>query len=326
MKFSLETYGVNNRPAFVTLSYCWGDLSSPSNITVNDQPFVVSRNLADALQHAWPYLRSQATDANHLLWIDQICINQNDDEERADQVGLMRDLYCTSSFTIAWLGGADDSSSLALELLTRDKGVYSAPGRGKLCQPQKEQRKEYYEKRSLLRALDDREYWKRMWIMQEFILPPKLLMLCGTMGVWWDDVQRCHGLDDKFCVHMAPLFRRRTLMHSQACRFQFVKLLNMAKYRACTRPFDRVFALLGLIMPEDLEGLRVDYGMPPPMLFRHVVRLLERLVKSEKGWMQLTKDLAEALELPMSERALSPPAWKWSLNVDQNTSDAIEKD
>jgi hypothetical protein len=111
-------------------------------------------------------------------------------------------------------------------------------------------------------------------------------------------------------------------MHSEACRFQFVKLLNIAKYRACTRPFDRVFALLGLVMPDDLRGLRVDYNMPPHMLYRHVVRLLERVVKSEKGWMQLTKDLAEALELPPTERTISPPAWRWPSNVDGNTSGA----
>jgi hypothetical protein len=139
LKFGLKTYSIHNCPEYVTLSYCWGAQSPPSTITVNNQAFIVSPNLAEALQYAWPYLHPQATDGQYLLWVDQISINQHDQEELADQVGLMRDLYSTSSFTIAWLGSADDSSNLALELLTREKGVYRAPGREKRFHPHKEQ-------------------------------------------------------------------------------------------------------------------------------------------------------------------------------------------
>ncbi|KAI0537490.1 hypothetical protein GGR58DRAFT_471707 [Xylaria digitata] len=212
----------------------------------------------------------------------------------------MRELYSSSFFTIAWLGIPDDSSNIALELLTRGRGVYSAPGQGKQLHPHKEQRKEYYKKRSLLRKLDDSPYWKRMWIMQEFILPPQLLILCGPTGVWWDNVRRCHGMNNEFCIHMAPLFKRRYMMHSEGSKFQFVRLLNIAKHRACTRPFGRIFALLELAIPGDLRGLRVDYNMPT----------------------QTLQDLAEALELQPSERALIPPAWKWSLNMKGDMSDA----
>ncbi|KAI1128102.1 heterokaryon incompatibility protein-domain-containing protein [Nemania abortiva] len=314
LNFGLETFNINKCPKYAALSYCWGAQSPPSTIIVNNQSFLVSPNLADALRHVWSYLHSDSKENKYLLWVDQICINQNDEEERGDQVQLMRELYSESSFTVAWLGTTDDESSIALELLTRKKGVYSDPRRGMRLHAHKQQRKEYYEKRSLLRKLDDRPYWKRMWIMQEFILPPKLLILCGSTGVWWDDVQRSSGMSYEFCIHMAPLFKRRYMMHSETVNFQFIKLLNIAKYRACTRPFDRVFALLGLAMPGDLQGLRVDYNVPAQTLYRDVVRLLERIVKSEKRWMQLTQDLAEALELLPSERVLTPPTWQWPLN------------
>ncbi|KAF2966128.1 hypothetical protein GQX73_g7454 [Xylaria multiplex] len=317
MKFGLETFNINNCPEYATLSYCWGEQSPPSTIVANDQHFIVSPNLADALHHVWPYLHSQTGESKFFLWVDQICINQNDEEERADQVQLMRELYSSSSFTIAWLGSPDDSSNIALELLTRERGVYSAPGRGIQLHPHKEQRKEYYEKRALLRKLDDRPYWKRMWIMQEFILPPKLLILCGPTGVWWDDMRRSHGMNNEFCIHMAPLFKRRYMMHSEGIKFQFVRLLNIAKYRACTRPFDRIFALLGLAMPDDLRGLQVDYNMPTQTLYRNVVRLLERVVKSEKAWVRLTQDLAEALDLQPSERALTPPSLEMAFTYER---------
>ncbi|KAI0427507.1 hypothetical protein F5Y09DRAFT_316048 [Xylaria sp. FL1042] len=283
LSFRLETFNINHCPEYATLSYCWGAQSPPSTITVNGQSFT------------------------------------NDEEERADQVQLMRELYTTSSFTIAWLGSDDGSSSLALELLTRRKGQY---GKRKQGDRKREVRMEYYETKDLLLKLDGNPYWKRMWIMQEFILPPKLLIVCGPTGVWWDDMKRSHGMSNKTCVHMAGLFERRNMMHSQTSKFQFVRLLRIAKYRACTRPFDRVFALLGLAMPGDLQGLQVDYTMPTQALYRHVVGLLERVVKSEKEWMRMTKDLAEALELQPSERALTPPAWKWPLNMNQDNSDA----
>ena len=66
---------------------------------------------------------------------------------------------------------------------------------------------------------------------------------------------------------------------------------------ALSQPFDRVFALLGLAIVDDIGGLIVDYTMSPGAFYCHVLSLLERAVKSEKEWVRMRDDLAQALEL-----------------------------
>jgi hypothetical protein len=68
------------------------------------QSFLVTPNLESAL------LRLRDTNCSTLLWIDAICINQDDLLERAAQVGFMKDIYNDSTGVIVWLGGEQSST------------------------------------------------------------------------------------------------------------------------------------------------------------------------------------------------------------------------
>lgn len=46
------------------------------------------------------------------IWIDSICINQNDVDERTSQVGIMREIYAKCTEVIIWLGEAGESDHL----------------------------------------------------------------------------------------------------------------------------------------------------------------------------------------------------------------------
>ena len=87
---------------FEALSYVWGDASEEAqkSIKVNGSVFKVGTTLHSALVH----LRSR--EDSRVLWVDAICINQQDNTEKANQLGLMRDIYRTASQTVAWLGEA----------------------------------------------------------------------------------------------------------------------------------------------------------------------------------------------------------------------------
>ncbi|KAJ3553813.1 hypothetical protein NPX13_g10789 [Xylaria arbuscula] len=295
LSFDLQTYAANDCPPYIALSYCWGTPSPPSIITVNSHPFVVSPNLADALHHVLDYLQcaqSTSNPANYLLWVDQICINQDDEAELANQVQLMPQLFQASSLTIAWLGLTDEHSDHALQLLARKQRTTR-----KLTVPEK----------CILLKFDERSYWKRVWIMQEFILPPRLLIACGKTRVSWDSMRHANSRNYSFCTHMAPLFQRRNVMQYQNRKTHLARLLTIVKGRGCTRPFDRIFALLGLAVPGDLNGLRVDYTMPTQDFYHHVISLLRRAARTKMEWDRGNKDLAEALEFPRPKRALTPP-------------------
>jgi hypothetical protein len=65
---------------YIALSYTWGSKSRPYEIMINGSKMTVTKNAYLALRD----LRYQENDP--ILWIDALCINQNDDKERGEQV------------------------------------------------------------------------------------------------------------------------------------------------------------------------------------------------------------------------------------------------
>src|SRR6478609_7161571 len=70
------------RPPFVALSYAWGDLNDTLPLDVSGQTIAATRNL-----HVLDCLL--ASHCNELLWIDALCIAQQNPQERASQVAMM---------------------------------------------------------------------------------------------------------------------------------------------------------------------------------------------------------------------------------------------
>ncbi|KAK0631223.1 heterokaryon incompatibility protein-domain-containing protein [Immersiella caudata] len=94
------------------LSYCWGGSIEPSpyvrqgmvSIVIEEADGRTSQLLiSPALATALRYLREQEQGSQLPLFIDQICINQADDAERSQQVGLMGDIYRNCRCVVAWL-------------------------------------------------------------------------------------------------------------------------------------------------------------------------------------------------------------------------------
>lgn len=81
-------------PEFEALSYTWGSMEDPSAVLVGrtgSSTVQITRNLAVAL----PYLRNE--NEPRMLWIDAICVDQQNLEERSQQVQRMADIYCKLS-------------------------------------------------------------------------------------------------------------------------------------------------------------------------------------------------------------------------------------
>jgi hypothetical protein len=102
-------------PSFTALSYCWGDPQDLLPITVNSTTVFVTRNLESGLRE----LRSKGF---RDLWVDALCINQQDSHEKGHQILRMRDIYRHAVSTVAWLGpdegGHSEKAFGALEHLS----------------------------------------------------------------------------------------------------------------------------------------------------------------------------------------------------------------
>jgi len=107
----LRVCSLVHAPSYEALSYCWGNSSTLLPVTVDENTLLVTENLRAALRH----LRRSA--APRRLWIDAICINQADVEERSAQVAIMAEIYRNAAQTVIWLGLSEHWSHQALRTL-----------------------------------------------------------------------------------------------------------------------------------------------------------------------------------------------------------------
>ena len=91
---------------YVALSYTWGmeadgDASFNRSIMISGKPKAMTQNLFECLRR----VRHRAEPLR--IWIDAICINQTDDDEKASQVANMAEVYANAQSTVVWLGERD---------------------------------------------------------------------------------------------------------------------------------------------------------------------------------------------------------------------------
>ncbi|KAF4631122.1 hypothetical protein G7Y89_g7007 [Cudoniella acicularis] len=111
IKCELEVVDLEARPRFEALSYVWGNPNPPDIIICNGQQHFMTPNLALALRRLRsPYM-------NRTAWIDAICMNQEDLEERSQQVQLMRVIYSQAWRVIIWLGEDNGLAAMAIQTI-----------------------------------------------------------------------------------------------------------------------------------------------------------------------------------------------------------------
>lgn len=108
---------------YTALSYAWGDPLATTPIVVNGIEARVTFNLEAALRH----IRKPSCAV--VLWIDALCINQEDVAEKNRQVEMMRDIYSSAELVIAWLGSASEDSDLVMKILGKGFKGWKASAR-----------------------------------------------------------------------------------------------------------------------------------------------------------------------------------------------------
>lgn len=98
----IQPIRLDDTSEYTAISYCAGDPKHTKLIYVDGFAMNAFASLADVLQQI--RRSSEAPEDTITVWADQICINQNNIDERASQVGKMRDIYKGASRTTVWLG------------------------------------------------------------------------------------------------------------------------------------------------------------------------------------------------------------------------------
>jgi Heterokaryon incompatibility protein (HET) len=111
----IDASEVPANPTYTALSYVWGDQADAVPIIVDGKELHVTRNLfAFLTRHRDCFLTNGSTSA--LFWIDAICIDQSNVDERSKQVEFMAEIYKKARNVLIWLGEETENTSTALDI------------------------------------------------------------------------------------------------------------------------------------------------------------------------------------------------------------------
>lgn len=291
-------------PLFNALSYAWGNPSNVTNIVVNETTMTVTSNLESALRH----LRDHHiwTTSGFPLWVDAVCINQEDAEERDDQVDMMGDIYRRAHRVLAWLGEGDSDTDWLVPLLG-DRGFREQVKKADM-------EADFAPGAVVVRAavilmydLFRRAWWERLWVSQEIILAEQdPVLLFGSKFISWADytltadhletIERriskskeyiaaanalidvqshsdspfiCNRRDNQFpgfALHVLDRFR---VTMRTVGSIPMCTLYTKGRFveAFATQKADFVYALRGLLPVEEQQLIQVEYSKPHMQVF-----------------------------------------------------------
>jgi hypothetical protein len=166
---------------YEALSYCWGPSQDKIDILLNKENFPVTQNLHSAL------CRLRQKYKPRLLWIDALCINQDDPDERSCLVQKMASIFSDAQKVVVDLGtvkdGAESDENARAMKLIAEIGRLGIHSRQKVLDiAQDADRAVDW---VALGKLLGRPYWRRVWIAQEVAVAADINVICGREVVTW---------------------------------------------------------------------------------------------------------------------------------------------
>lgn len=231
---------------YTCLSYHWGepnDGGGPFDILVNKKIYKVRQNLYQFLQRAKDHFLKW-------LWIDAICIDQDNTLERNHQVQHMGKIYSRAEEVLVWLG---ESSDVARFLHSASPWWF----RSSHCAQSGK-----YSNFAVFQTTQS--YWKRAWVTQEIFLARRIRFMARAVIARPEKLAKLYTRNLRFTQEFKSF---RQLM-SIAMKLEFtdvtnltlVELLQQMQHKQCFFPRDKIYSLLSLC--KDGRSMDVDYDQP----------------------------------------------------------------
>jgi len=294
---------------FSALSYAWGCSVQGDKICVDNESVNVTTNLYEALNR----LRHKARPRQ--LWIDQLCIDQGNTEEKARQVGQMRNIYSRCSECLLWLGDFPSSSGFTIHgaemvlqfirYCAESQGWKSPPGCLLDLSPT-----QLDGLRCAFEALFRTEWWNRIWTVQEAVLPGKCVVVWGSLSMDWRFFingarELCEGSHPRHLLGgiFSKLHGVKSLFTSQVRGLQFagsqvdspLDLIQRWRHRKATDPRDKIYGLMGLFPVNPFPSIPLcDYSILVEDLYQKITFDLLCIEGSLRPLVELRPDAASS--------------------------------
>ncbi|KAH7327498.1 heterokaryon incompatibility protein-domain-containing protein [Rhexocercosporidium sp. MPI-PUGE-AT-0058] len=268
----LEHESLINPGSYLALSYCWGNQETTRSIQIGGHFVEITTNLAAALYAVRRLRCPTATKGLIRLWVDAICINQTDNEERSNQVRNMRQIYAKSSEVLSWVGSGALSGfpSEAVEYLIKKQSLIQRLNDATSSHRDAQMLLDDFSsfsfatkeawvenKLNIMDAFFNQPYWKRVWIIQEVTVASRVTIVWGNAEIPWEVVAKALSVWKMMEISNGPRQTRGFTNALHLLEFhdhgnvkpQPISLLDAISWShqtLSTDPRDRIFALLGL--------------------------------------------------------------------------------
>ena len=187
------------------------------------------------------------------MWIDQMCINQNDPVERGRQVGFMGEIYRSAERTVIWLDEGDEKTEFAMTSIRDLLASIEDRGRARGGLPNVMQKLGilYIRSRRWITFKDIFEhlYFRKMEIVQKVVLGLNSFVYCGSHTVTWNDLAKAslrtnsdpeRRIEAHRAVQMITGLKRQL---DSAVKRPLSSLLNQTYNLLCSDPGDKVYGM-----------------------------------------------------------------------------------
>ncbi|RKL39845.1 hypothetical protein BFJ72_g6574 [Fusarium proliferatum] len=186
------------RTRFEALSYAWGDDNTKLELKCSGHIIGVMANLHDAL------LDLRLPTQRRVLWIDALCINQADNDEKSKQIRLMHEIYSQAQEVLIYLGRSDASVHGAIESMRwLDWKLMPLYVRQFLLSSNIGMASFFVEKWTKMKPINHQDFnwdpiinllrrpwFQRTWVIQEAVIPKHAKVICGDQSIAWAKVLR----------------------------------------------------------------------------------------------------------------------------------------
>lgn len=300
----LEHVRLSEKPSYMALSYVWGPPQPARTLKIDGHPIQITPNLGDFLDAAL-----RASSPMPKLWIDAVCINQKDDDEKSVQVQMMRKIYEQTVQVVIWLGPGNEETAKLMENMARYSNAlrrrYRLMGSAKaaLADPRWVQEmgicsatgeivdREGWER--LGRFFGEQPWWTRMWTAQEYLPRTEKLFMCGSVSlpragiqlalIVFFELSQVSGfeflMEAGFKEARAAEIFANTYLNAKRPPMKVYEVLSRLRSRQATDPRDKVFAALGLVDPKLLtdKNLEIDYSLSAERVMINIAEYLLRM-------------------------------------------------
>lgn len=292
--FSLEHIKLgHDNVAYEALSYAWGTSKDAQSLPAVAGPCPpVNSNLLSSLRHL------RYSDRTRRLWIDALCIDQSDLEERGQQVRLMGNIFSTANRVVVWLGEEYDRSDQAFSSLMQlyDRSwksrfwyvTWSKKEGGRSIRRQFVARTLGQLVASIIAGLDvwtldnfdieemdwsairsllQRSWFHRLWVIQEVSHARKAIVLCGHTEVAWSSFSAAliYLVENDLAMYLDPICAAACdsiagieRMRSRTLQDPLFDVTLDNSYGGCTDSRDKLFAMMSMAKGRDAYDWEVS--------------------------------------------------------------------